>query len=239
MQKYRIQYLSNIFLNKKPQSLKSVLNPCAPYLALCGNIGVADCPSTKKFLKEADKQFDNVFWIPGTIEYATSDVNKPITWREQADKCYESIDKWNLKNTTFCQKYEINFSNYLSILATPGWHTSFDFPEYKVYDYNVNGSRFLMKENDFHKLLINETVWIYSCLKNQPTTKKILINYSPIVMNLNSNSIICQIFGTNKTNIPSSYCGGRNPWIGINMFGSSTFQKEAFIEISLSKARQW
>lgn len=235
MQKYRIQYASNLFLNKTPHTLKSVLNPCAPFLALCGNIGLANCPSTKRFLKEADKQYDKVFWIPGTLEYTTSDVMKPITWREQADKCYESIDKWNLKNTTFCQKYELNLTDRLSILATTGWHVSFDFPEYRLYDYNTNGSRYIMNENDFHKLLINETSWVHSCLAKQPLSKKILINYSPMTMNLNYNSIICHLYGTNKTNKPCSYSGGKNPWIGINMFGCQSFQKEAFIEIGIKK----
>ena len=236
MSKYRIQYISNLFLNKTPHTLSSVLKPCAPILALCGNIGIAGCPSTKQFLKEADKHYERVLWIPGMLEYATSDAVNPITWREQADQCYKSIQTWKLKNTAFCQKYEWNLTNSIAILATPGWHNSFDTQEYKIYDYK-NGLKLRMNSEDFQHLLINEISWIYTCSAKKPETKKIVLTYSPIEVHKNPNTTTIHLHGTNKLNNPQSYCGGKNPWYGINMLGSAAFRKDAFVEVCTTKEK--
>ena len=234
---YRIQYLSNLFLNKSPQSLKSVLKPCAPILALCGNIGVANCPSTRDFLQEVDETYERVLWIPGALEYATSDAVNPTTWREQADKYYKSIQTWELKNTTFCQKYELSLTNDLSILATPGWHVEFNIsPEYKIYDFKKE-SKVKMSIYDFFDKVEDEKSWINKYLINKPSIKKILLTYSPMELKCIYGNIYVNLQGNNRLNIPRSFCGAVNPWIGINMYGSPAFRKDAFVEICTDKMK--
>jgi hypothetical protein len=230
MSKCRIQYLSNLFLNKTPQTLASVLKPCAPILALCGNIGVANCPSTRDFLKEVDNQYERVLWIPGMLEYATSDAANPVTWKEQADKCYKSIQTWNLKHTTFCQKYELNLTNNYSILATPLWDTIEPFDEYKLYQYKID-KRVEMNTKNFSTLFYDEYDWIQSCI-NKNSSKKIILSYSPIHSLEKNNPVLYNLFGKDRFENPSSYSGGSMPWIAINVYGSKTFRKDAFVEIS-------
>jgi hypothetical protein len=213
------------------------LKPCAPILALCGNIGVANCPSTRNFLQEADETYEKVLWIPGALEYATSDAVKPTTWREQSDKCYKSIENWNLKNTTFCQKYELSLTNSLSILATPGWHAEFDIsPEYKIYDFK-KVSKTKMNIYDFFDKVEDEKLWINKYIINKPNIKKILLTYSPTELKYMNSNMYVHLLGNNILNIPHSFCGGVNPWIGINMYGSTAFRKDAFIEICTDKLK--
>ena len=103
----KIQYLSNLFLHTHAKRSKAILKKSAPILALCGNIGRPTDPQTKDFFQEVDEKYSRVFWIPGLLEYSTLCLKKPTTWREQSDLFYKALKDWNLKNTTFCQKYSL------------------------------------------------------------------------------------------------------------------------------------
>lgn len=64
-----IQYVSDIYLEK--YSIKNIpyINPTAPYLVLCGNIGYPTSNQYELFLKDCSLKFKLVFIISGNYEY--------------------------------------------------------------------------------------------------------------------------------------------------------------------------
>jgi hypothetical protein len=219
----RIQYTSNLFLgNSRLRSFKPILKPNAPILALLGNIGDAQCPKTKDFFQWAETKYQRIYWIPGALEYASSG-NGIMSWQKKSELYYSSIQGWGLKKTSFCQKFAFNLSPSLQILATAAWHPHFD---YKT-DQNVHSWKQKMSKKEFTTLQVDEVDWI---LKNSERLSKptILLTHSPVP--LPSEYILCNLYGTEHTGQLVSYSGGINPWVGVNMFGSMQYRKDAFME---------
>lgn len=75
----RIQYCSDLhieFYDKKNKGricMTQFLNPSAPYLALCGDIGNPSRPAYREFLRQCSEAFERVFIIPGNHEYYNFD----------------------------------------------------------------------------------------------------------------------------------------------------------------------
>ena len=215
----RIQYLSNLFLQKN--NIKSIpkLKKVAPILALCGNIGLTTCPNTKKFIQAVDKYYDKVLWIPGMLEYSS-----------QGQKT------WNLKRTTFCQKYEFPINTTFTILATPLWHPTFVKKGYSTYEYRAGGNVVMIK-NDYMRMHQDEYNWLQKQCRIS-STKKILLSYSPLeIGKMETSNLICHLYGTEYGEIPLSYTGGRNPWCGLNMYSSKNYLPNAFIELKADQSK--
>ena len=71
--KYTLQYASNFFLNlQKKKDFQSMLKPCSENLALLGNIGALDTPSSlriyKDFLTYASYNWKQTYLVPGPFE---------------------------------------------------------------------------------------------------------------------------------------------------------------------------
>lgn len=229
----RIQYLSNLFLQKN--DLKSIhkLKKVAPILALCGNIGLTTCANTKKFMQTVDKHYQKVLWIPGMLEYS-SEGDK--TWIEQSNLYYETLKYWNLKRTTFCQKYDFSINSTFTILATPLWHPTFVKKDYTVYEHKFEGNA-VMTKNDYMRIHLDELGWLQKQCRISPT-KKILLSYSPLeVGKMDTSNLICHLYGTEYGETPLSYTGGRNPWCGLNMYSSKNYLPNAFIELKTDRSK--
>jgi hypothetical protein len=227
---FRIQYVSNLFisrLNKMSQPIE--FKPNAPILALLGNIGQPQCKKTATFLKWADKNYEQVFWIPGPLEYS---LNSSLNWRQTADLCYSSIKDWNLKHTTFCQKFETPIQTYnINLIATPGWHLTFGKQEnLNIFDWNYLGKNIPMEPKHFVLLQHNELDWILKKSDHSPY-RNILLTHSPIPTDLLRNkNIACHLYGTEYVD-KKSYSGGSDPWCGLNMANALGYKKDAFIEL--------
>lgn len=219
----RIQYTSNLFLgNKKLKSFKSILNPNAPFLALLGNIGDFQCPKTRDFFQWAETKYQRIFWIPGALEYGSTNMS----WQKKGDFYYSSIQGWNLKKTSFCQKFACDLPDYsVQILATAGWNPQFNYKTGQtIYNWKQQ-----MTKRDYANLQFDEVSWI---IKNseQMSKQTILLTHSPTF--IQNDYILCNLYGTEHTGSSVSYSGGRYPWTGINMFetNSSSYRKDAFME---------
>lgn len=229
MHAFRIQYLSNLFLGTSKSMLQTPakqIQPNAPYLALLGNIGRANCPETKEFLGWAESNFQRIFWVPGPLEY--SSISQ--TWRQRADATYSFLQSSGFKKTTFCQKYQEPLSNG-TLLATPTWHLGFSagFHE-QLHDWTPYGSQTALDMKKIFELQVDEINWI---LRN--TAKKsssiFLLTHSPISYNLLENqNILFHLYGTGYETGAQSVCGGMNPWVGINSATSDHFKPDGFIE---------
>jgi predicted phosphodiesterase len=83
----RIQYVSDIHLELRSPTtteFQTILTPVAPYLALCGDIGIPDHPLYAPFLSYCSKQFEHVFYVAGNHEYYND--SKAIRVQQNKDK---------------------------------------------------------------------------------------------------------------------------------------------------------
>jgi hypothetical protein len=247
---FRIQYASNLNLNKS--CLKTVIQsikPCAPTLALLGDIGTPECERTEYFMKWCSSTYDKVYWVPGFLELSDTE-NKKHTWVERYDYCSTQINKWNLDNLSLCSKKEVHLkSPDIQLLLTTLWHPT----EANLYMPSNNGPRPMNKE-DFRIVMNTEYSWILR--KSSVSTKPVVwLTYSspytdqinsirvPLFMStyihplfrrsrsakLHYPNLLCNLYGYSN---PAHSCSGGTPWSSINMGGHSGFIKNAFWEYS-------
>jgi hypothetical protein len=76
MESYKLQYASDIHLEVDAPSFSILIEPVAPDLALCGDIGSPWSPVYAEFLKWCSERWTRVFLISGNHEYFTSDPSK-------------------------------------------------------------------------------------------------------------------------------------------------------------------
>lgn len=228
MHTFRIQYLSNLFLGTSRAFLNPTekIQPNAPYLALLGNIGRADCPTTKEFLGWAESNFQRIYWVPGPLEYSSLRQ----TWRQRADATYLFLQNAGFKKTTFCQKYQEPLAHG-NLIATPAWHIGFanDFPN-EIHDWKEYGQVGKLDMKSCFDLQVDELHWIQrNAMKKSKAT--FLLTYSPISYNLlQHQNILIHLHGTGYSSHTQSVSGGVDPWSGMNSATSEHFKPDGFVE---------
>jgi len=76
MESYKLQYASDLHLDKDSPPFSLLIEPVAPDLALCGDIGSPWSVVYSDFLKWCANRWQRVFLIAGNHEYFTSDSSK-------------------------------------------------------------------------------------------------------------------------------------------------------------------
>jgi hypothetical protein len=105
---FRIQYISDIHLefhdklNSGSIQPEMFLNPVAPYLALCGDIGFPERPALRVFLEWCSKNYQHVFWVPGNHEFYNFGLLEKHTYVKKIDLCRKVCEP--LSNVHFLQK---------------------------------------------------------------------------------------------------------------------------------------
>ena len=81
---FRIQYVSDLHLEmcRKETLFPTLVNPCAKYLALAGDIGQPGNPCWDKFFEYVSKGWERIFYVPGNHEYYNTRPKKE--WKYHA-----------------------------------------------------------------------------------------------------------------------------------------------------------
>ncbi len=114
---FRLQYLSDIHLefhDKKGTGnipYEMFVRPVAPYLALCGDIGIPEKSSLIKFLAYCAQNFKEVYWVPGNHEFYNYDLETKSTVDEKLRMCETICD--GFKNVHFMHR---------KVRQVPGWN---------------------------------------------------------------------------------------------------------------------
>jgi len=233
---FRIQFASNLNVHTKTfrESIMQ-LDPCAPSLALLGDIGLPDCDKTRDFMKWCDTTYETVYWVPGYVEL--SDIHdKKHTWIDRYGECNESIHKWNLKNTFLCYKTYVQRDD-LQVLLTPVFYES---DKYALYTYCGHKKAVRMGKKNFNELINSEVDW----LLNRTAASKVPVAWftyaSPFVSvglhkisapsMLNYPKLLCSLQGQCDNMMYPVYINGTNPWSGVNILGHKTYLKDAYWE---------
>jgi len=115
--KFNIQYVSDLhlerYLNKPKPIFEALVKPCAPYLALAGDIGHPNTPLWNNFFKYVSTGWTQVFYITGNHEYYNKkDKSKwkykqPTTMTErhleikESLKLYQNVTMLDIDNPAF------------------------------------------------------------------------------------------------------------------------------------------
>ena len=100
----RVQYISDIHLemykeNVSPDLFTKLIRPEAPYLALCGDIGIPDFVNYENFLNWCSRRWTKVFLVAGNHEYYN--WNCPVKTDMEAKKAMIQKMCDSLKNVYF------------------------------------------------------------------------------------------------------------------------------------------
>lgn len=84
---FRIQYASDLHLEHYTKVYPhKLVKPVAPYLALAGDIGHPSSHLWRPFFEYANRNWDHVFYVPGTKEYSLAE-----SFKKQHRKIKESL----------------------------------------------------------------------------------------------------------------------------------------------------
>lgn len=116
---FKLQYASNLFVDKTFHGFSALVKPAAPHLALLGNIGRPESPKTYHFLSYCVKNWDSVYWIPGAHELSNPNGGR-ATLSERTLNA-RALAK-SLKGVTLMDSNEAVFHKQrVVLLGTPLW----------------------------------------------------------------------------------------------------------------------
>ncbi len=228
---FRLQYVSHLRIPFMNQTKLFTLPTQAPNLALLGNIGTPDCPKTKDFFQWADEHYQQIYWIPGGMEYSSNHAER-CAWNERADACYHAIRDWKLTQTSFCQKMRISvpFSS-LTLLATPGGLLYQSGPNH--FRWSTTGDYVEVESSEYARFRNNEHGWIENSLIQTPGPLAILSHGGVSLSLLHRYKVVANCYGIQREGYPESSTGGK-PWTAINMAGHDGFRPNAVFEFNES-----
>mmetsp|Transcript_7666 Transcript_7666/g.11722 ORF Transcript_7666/g.11722 Transcript_7666/m.11722 type:complete len:307 (+) Transcript_7666:60-980(+) len=220
----RIQVVSDLhieFYNQEQPPPNFLIEPCAPILALLGDIGLACTDQLRTFLLSQCDRFEHVLFVAGNHEYYNKgetvfSMTEQLEWMEGV--CSER------SNLHFMDNKSITLNGIL-ILGTTLWS---DIPDESLWqaqismnDYNLSYNHQPKENESPRKLTAHETrnihrksvAWLRSCLteakKQNNQRVVILTHHTPLLAGTshpryNGNELNC-CFSTNLKTILVSY----------------------------------
>lgn len=116
---FRLQYASNLFVDRLSKPFHEVLRPAAPSLALLGNIGRPESPNTHHFLRYCSKHWKSVYWIPGPHELSNPKEGR-MTFEEKVRHC-ASLTKEVPRVRLLDSNEAVYHDHAVVLLGTPLW----------------------------------------------------------------------------------------------------------------------
>jgi len=143
----KIQFTSDIHLEfyaNKPINVLDVVTPCAPYLAIVGDLGYPTMNNFKEFLSQASKLYTKIFYVLGNHEYYQGNAENMQTYHEINLKAQETCNEF--ENIYCLNNGEHQLSDDVVILGSTLWT---DIP---------NNEQYKIKQvmNDYRQIFVNE-----------------------------------------------------------------------------------
>jgi len=121
MENYKLQYVSDIHLEKDRPNFSLLIQPSAPDLALCGDIGDPYSQTYADFLSWCSKHWQRVFIITGNHEYFT-DTPQPNKTMDHIDHHIATLCNRISNNLFFLQKSIYFIEEYkIAVLGATLW----------------------------------------------------------------------------------------------------------------------
>lgn len=141
----RIQFTSDNHLEfHKEINILDFLTPCAPNLAILGDLGYPQLDNFKDFISQASQIYTKVFYLPGNHEFYQRGTDQLLTMQELDDKMIEICHSFS--NVYYLNNKEHLLTENVIILGTILWT---DIPE--SYQYKIKRSI-----NDYNYIFVKE-----------------------------------------------------------------------------------
>jgi len=133
MDTYRLQYASDLHLDSETAPFNVIIEPAAPDLALCGDIGNPFSAVYANFISWVSKRWERVFLLAGNHEYFSEN---PEIKMEDVEKQILAVAENAGDNVVFLQKgiYTID-SHKIIVLGSTLW----THPDLRRWDKLVDG----------------------------------------------------------------------------------------------------
>lgn len=156
----------DMYKNIREIKFKNILKPCAPYLALLGDIAQVNSKIYFEFLDWVSKQFQYTFIVLGNHEFYEQDVCETI------EKVKLFCSKYNNLYFLNNNEYVVTINNtYYHILGSTLWsyipYSAQNICQFAINDYNyiIYNKRHLTTTdtNNFHKEAVD---WLKTSIDN-------------------------------------------------------------------------
>jgi hypothetical protein len=232
----RIQYASGLARALKDGAAAAdLLQPVAPYLALCGNIVHPRDAAAGHFFRWAARNYETVWWVPGHEEVHAAG-KKPggrfeYGLTDNLSAMYELVQAEGLKNVHIGNKLSRDYSGFHVLgISMPNFN---DRNAEGIY-YNT-GKPFKYADLEYYRL--KDQQWLERELYSQQTLAKAYGKPQPVVIMTDGYFITQQpysvsILGDSKVNM-SGFNHGRlkNAWFGVNNAEAAGYQSDKFVEL--------
>ncbi|QKF94538.1 metallophosphoesterase [Fadolivirus algeromassiliense] len=137
--KINIQFTSDNHLEFYDDNIdyKTWLTPCAPYLAVLGDLGYPSMTNFRKFFEQVSQVYEKVFYVSGNHEYYIC-KNRQLQTLEQVDKEIQEICD-SFLNVYYLNNKEHHLTDNIVILGTTLWSfipaNKKELMRYQINDY--------------------------------------------------------------------------------------------------------
>jgi hypothetical protein len=176
-----MQYISNIFVDTYKEIPK--IKKKSENLALCGNIGIPNNYKYYEFIKYHSKLFDNVYIIPGRIEYFNFEKINMI----DIDNTIRNICN-NFDNVYFLNCDKVHICDNMYICGTTLWYNN-------IYDTNSYDNRYIyvdgepIRDEYIIKLYNKQKKWLKSQIINYQDCNLIFLTHFAPSHKLSTNNL--------------------------------------------------
>lgn len=210
--KLELQYISDIHLEFRKEY---TINPIAPNLALCGDIGWPESIEYMNFIEDCSNKFKNVFVIFGNHEYYNSRENEIKLTMLQKRK----FTKYFPRNVYFLNNSSVYLNllnnkvylyykkNCIKIIGSTLW-TNIDFKTSLLmndYNYIYFKKNKLIKRKNVVQMFNTSKEYILKELNKEPNVKCILLTHhgsNPVFFGNNRNE---SLYSAYVNSIPELY----------------------------------
>lgn len=171
-----LQYISDIHLechdtlDKESLTPEIFVKPVAPYLALCGDIGIPELKTYRVFLEWCSQRWKHVFLVAGNHEYYNLPLQTKATLDEKAALLREICNTFSNVHFLDCDTYWLE-EEKIHILGCTLWSYIHD-DLLDMASYSMNHYKQIYGESGEHifpdhlrEIHLEETEWIVSQLQ--------------------------------------------------------------------------
>jgi predicted MPP superfamily phosphohydrolase len=172
-----IQYVSDIHLEFYKLKCMPIINACAPYIAICGDIGYVYSDIYGKFISKLSNDFKMVFVVAGNHEYYRSKHNR------------KTMEQINLKLLEICNKHKNVYymQNKIVALDSQG-----DFLYYDSSPKETIPSSYI---------IAGTTLWTHIPPEKYMLVRERMNDYSHIFRDLHNNIFVGDVSDMNQKNV--------------------------------------
>ena len=183
----KIQFTSDNhleFYKDKKIDILDFITPCAPYLAILGDLGYPTLDNFKDFLSQTSKIYDKVFYLKGNHEFYQCNIQPIMTCDEINDKIQEICKSFD--NVYYMDNTEHLLTDNIIILGSTLWSNIPQHQQSKIKQV-INDYKYIFIKEKHYKTNISpkytsdlhlyNVKWLENMLEKYKNKKVIILSH--------------------------------------------------------------